>query len=72
MLGYNFVDGNINLSDGNGYGIYVVGIVVVVINNSLGIVGMVLLVFILLVWVFDNVGNGILINIVNVIVYVVD
>lgn len=51
------------------YGIYVVGIIVVVINNSIGVVGIVFNVKVVLVCVFGKCG-GYIFDIVDVIVWV--
>lgn len=42
IYGYDYVDNDNIFDDGNGYGIYCVGIIGVFMNNSVGIVGVVL------------------------------
>lgn len=57
-IGYNYVDCLLNVIDDNGYGIYVVGIIVVFVNNNYLMVGINFYVKILLVKILDVSGSG--------------
>ncbi|RAS72747.1 S8 family peptidase [Priestia endophytica] len=69
LPGYNFVNGNSNVTDVNGHGTHVAGIAAASINNNLGIAGIAPAARILPVKALADNGSGISTNIANGIVY---
>lgn len=69
LPGYNFVNGNSNVTDVNGHGTHVAGIAAAATNNNLGIAGIAPSARILPVKALADNGSGISTNIANGIVY---
>lgn len=67
--GWNFVDGNNNVSDDNGHGTHLAGIIAASINNGVGVAGIAPNARILPVKVLDKNGYGTYANIASGIVY---
>ncbi|WP_411250417.1 S8 family peptidase [Priestia filamentosa] len=69
LPGYNFVNGNSNVTDVNGHGTHVAGIASASTNNNLGIAGIAPSARILPIKALADNGSGISTNIANGIVY---
>jgi len=72
VQGWNFVDGNTNVTDDNGHGTHLAGIIGATVNNAIGIAGIAPNARILPVKVLDNTGYGTYAQVAQGIIYATD